>query len=253
MGDADINTLMMEQYLASTRENQVPSVVKPEIGNNFKFEIKGQFMRELRENTFFGNKNDDAHEHVERVLNIVSPRYLQGQKTLRISSRKPSSKGIVPPSKTVNQLEEIYNFKHEGDETLYQAWERYNDLLYKCLTHDLSSQQKVNIFYKGLDILICQMLDSQRLIPRTTTTENWKLKKNVHAIQVGCGLCGGTHLNKEWPLNEEVYGVEKVKYGKFRRSFPNNGRSGARYRVGLPGYYTYMDNRPPFEKNKQAH
>ncbi|GJR25841.1 putative reverse transcriptase domain-containing protein [Tanacetum coccineum] len=68
--------------------------------------------------------------------------YLQGQKTLGISSRKPLSKGIVRPSKTVNQLEEIHNFKHKGDETLYQAWERYNDLLYKCPTHDLSSQKK---------------------------------------------------------------------------------------------------------------
>ncbi|GKE83350.1 hypothetical protein Tco_1553350 [Tanacetum coccineum] len=29
-----------------------------------------------------------------------------------------------PPSKTAKQLEEIRNFKQEGDETLYQAWER---------------------------------------------------------------------------------------------------------------------------------
>ncbi|GKA00318.1 hypothetical protein Tco_0672868 [Tanacetum coccineum] len=29
-------------------------------------------MRELREDTFSGNKNKDAHDHVNRVLNIVS-------------------------------------------------------------------------------------------------------------------------------------------------------------------------------------
>nr|GEY88077.1 hypothetical protein [Tanacetum cinerariifolium] len=29
-------------------------------------------MREFREDTFSGNKNDDAHEQVERVLDIVS-------------------------------------------------------------------------------------------------------------------------------------------------------------------------------------
>ncbi|GJY42927.1 hypothetical protein Tco_0431140 [Tanacetum coccineum] len=29
-------------------------------------------MRELREDTFLRNKNDDAHEHVERILDIVS-------------------------------------------------------------------------------------------------------------------------------------------------------------------------------------
>nr|GEW70034.1 hypothetical protein [Tanacetum cinerariifolium] len=34
--------------------------------------IKSQFMRELREDTFSINKNDDAHEHVEKVSDIVS-------------------------------------------------------------------------------------------------------------------------------------------------------------------------------------
>ncbi|GJR53074.1 hypothetical protein Tco_1403595 [Tanacetum coccineum] len=72
MGDIEINTLMIEQYLALTRGNQAPGVVKPEIGNNVKFEIKSRFIRELREDTFFDNKNDDAHEHAERVLDIFS-------------------------------------------------------------------------------------------------------------------------------------------------------------------------------------
>ncbi|GKD75639.1 hypothetical protein Tco_1333921, partial [Tanacetum coccineum] len=39
-----------------------------------------------------------------------------------------------------------------------------------------------------------------------------KLKENVHAIQVGCQTCGGAHLNKECPLNEEVKSVEEVVY-----------------------------------------
>ncbi|GJZ51651.1 phospholipase-like protein [Tanacetum coccineum] len=56
----------------SALRSQAPGVVKLEIGGNVNFEIKSQFMRELREDTFSGNKNDDAHEHVERVLDIVS-------------------------------------------------------------------------------------------------------------------------------------------------------------------------------------
>ncbi|GKE60192.1 hypothetical protein Tco_1510559 [Tanacetum coccineum] len=72
MGDVDINTLTMEQYLALTQGNQPSAMVRPKIGNNVNFKIKSQFLRELREDTFSGNKNDDAHEHVERVLDIVS-------------------------------------------------------------------------------------------------------------------------------------------------------------------------------------
>ncbi|GKC20212.1 hypothetical protein Tco_1022362, partial [Tanacetum coccineum] len=44
-----------------------------------------------------------------------------------------------PPSMTAKQLEYIYNFNQEGDESLYQAWERYNDLLYKCPTFTTST------------------------------------------------------------------------------------------------------------------
>ncbi|GKA69420.1 hypothetical protein Tco_0775484 [Tanacetum coccineum] len=72
MGDADINTLTMEQYLALTHENQAPSVVKPKIRGNVNLEIKSQFMRVLREDTLLGNKNYDAYEHVEMVLDIVT-------------------------------------------------------------------------------------------------------------------------------------------------------------------------------------
>ncbi|GKE66130.1 hypothetical protein Tco_1520291, partial [Tanacetum coccineum] len=76
-----------------------------------------------------------------------------------------------PPSKTAKQLEDIHNFKQEGDESLYQAWERYNDLLYMCHTHDINSHQKVNIFYKGLSTVNHQLLDSQGPIPGMTLAQ----------------------------------------------------------------------------------
>ncbi|GJR01126.1 hypothetical protein Tco_0524110 [Tanacetum coccineum] len=71
MAGVDFNTLTMEQYIALSRENQAPGVVKPEIGGNVNFEIKSQFMRELREDTFSRNKDEDAHDHIDRVLSIV--------------------------------------------------------------------------------------------------------------------------------------------------------------------------------------
>ncbi|GKA75342.1 hypothetical protein Tco_0781720 [Tanacetum coccineum] len=71
MARVDVDTLTMEQYLALSRENQAPGVVKPEIGGNVNFEIKSQFMRELREDTFFGNKDEDAHDYIDRVLSII--------------------------------------------------------------------------------------------------------------------------------------------------------------------------------------
>ncbi|GKD42983.1 hypothetical protein Tco_1267628 [Tanacetum coccineum] len=71
MAGVDVDTLTMEQYLALSRENQAPGMAKPKIEGNVNFKIKSQFMRELREDTFSRNKDEDAHDHIDRVLSIV--------------------------------------------------------------------------------------------------------------------------------------------------------------------------------------
>ncbi|GKD20855.1 ribonuclease H-like domain-containing protein [Tanacetum coccineum] len=178
--DVDINTLTMEQYLALIQDNIRPSVVKPEIGDDVELEINNNFMRELRRGLFKGTDDEDAHKHVRRVLEIadlfhfpgvthdvvmlrVFPITLTGA-NLEMENRlsagsittwdlleKAFIRKYYPPFKTAKQLEEIR--KQDMDETLYHAWERHSDLLYRCLQHDLNSQQKVQIFYTGLDIL----------------------------------------------------------------------------------------------------
>ncbi|GKB40565.1 hypothetical protein Tco_0885507 [Tanacetum coccineum] len=56
-----------------------------------------------------------------------------------------------------------------------------------------------------------------------------KLKENVHAIQVGCQLCGGAHIDKEFSLDEEVKGIKEVKYGEYGRPFLNKNRNNGRF------------------------
>ncbi|GKB44907.1 hypothetical protein Tco_0889849 [Tanacetum coccineum] len=69
--DVDISALSIEQYMALIQDNNRPGIVKPKIGNDVKFEINSNFMRELRCKIFAGADNEDAHEHVRRVLEIV--------------------------------------------------------------------------------------------------------------------------------------------------------------------------------------
>ncbi|GJR56745.1 zinc knuckle CX2CX4HX4C containing protein [Tanacetum coccineum] len=108
-----------------------------------------------------GTDDKDAHEHVRMILEIadlfhffgvthdavmirVFPITLKGP-ALRWINGLPA--GLVttwdllekvfimqycPPFKTSKKLEIIHNFRQEMDETLYHAWERYNDLLFKC-------------------------------------------------------------------------------------------------------------------------
>ncbi|GKE95046.1 hypothetical protein Tco_1579901 [Tanacetum coccineum] len=176
---------------------------------------------------------------------------------------------------TAKQLEDIHNFKQEGDKSLYQACERYNDPLYKCPTHDINNHQKVNIFYKGLSTMNHQLLDSQGPIPGMrsaqaltaiqtmadhsqkwhdgTTSRNIESSssKDGLAALVGCQICEGPHLDKDCPFNEEVKQVEEVRYGEFRRTTPFNGNNGGKFRVVPTGYYLKIDNRPPYGVKRQ--
>ncbi|GKF52479.1 hypothetical protein Tco_0159389, partial [Tanacetum coccineum] len=61
----------MEQYMSKTRTDYGSGFARPKIDNKDQFELKGQFLKELRENTFSGSDNEDANEHIEKVLEII--------------------------------------------------------------------------------------------------------------------------------------------------------------------------------------
>ncbi|GKE46812.1 cysteine-rich receptor-like protein kinase [Tanacetum coccineum] len=184
-----------------------------------------------------------------------------------------------PPSKTAKRLEDIHNFKQESDESLYQTWERYHYLLYKCPTHNINSHQKGLV--SGMTptqalTAIETMADHSQKWHNGTSSRSFssnnntdglttivskldnlggdakKLKENVHVIQVECKICEGPHLDKECPLNEEVKQLKEVKYGEFGRSAPFNRSNRAKFRVGPPGYYTRTNNKPPYGEKRPS-
>ncbi|GJZ61336.1 hypothetical protein Tco_0617473 [Tanacetum coccineum] len=188
----------MEQYMSKTRADYGSGVARPKIEDKDNFELKGQFLKELRTNTFSGSDHEDANEHIEKVLEIVDlfhiPNITIDQVMLRAfpmsltgaASRwlrnKPSGSittwedlktkflsKYCPPARTAKKMEEINNFQQEPDENLYQAWERFKELLMKCPQHYLTEMQEVVLFYNGLDVPTRQILDSRGAIPSKTT------------------------------------------------------------------------------------
>ncbi|GKF67874.1 hypothetical protein Tco_0197553, partial [Tanacetum coccineum] len=103
---------------------------------------------------------------------------------------------------------------------------------------DGSSSRKINSSsnYEGIADIVRKLDNLGR--------DMKKLKESVHAIQVGCQNFGGADLDKDYPLNEEVKSVEEAKYLPFS--------NGAKYRVGPPGYYTRIDNLPPFGEKRPS-
>ncbi|GKA53067.1 homeodomain-like protein [Tanacetum coccineum] len=133
-----------------------------------------------------------------------------------------------PPAGTAKKMEEINKFQQEPDETLYQAWERFKELLMKCPRYYLTKMQEVILFYNGLEVSTRQILDSKGAIPTKTVTdakarstetsdglaaiqaqinnlrrEIKKVNEKVYAAQVGCELCKGPYYTKDCPLKEE--------------------------------------------------
>ncbi|GKF29802.1 hypothetical protein Tco_0096144, partial [Tanacetum coccineum] len=174
------------------------------------FELKGQFLKELRTNTFSGSDHEDANKHIEKVLEIVDlfhiPNITIDQVMLRafpMSLTRATScwmrneptgsittwdglkiqflNKYCPPTRTAKKMEEINNFQQEPDENLYQAWDRFKELLMKCTQHYLTEMQEVILFYNGLGIPTRQILDSRGAIP-SKTVANEKLYKHNSTI-----------------------------------------------------------------------
>ncbi|GKD05084.1 retrovirus-related pol polyprotein from transposon TNT 1-94, partial [Tanacetum coccineum] len=187
----------MEQYMSKTQADYGSGVARPKIEDKDNFELKGQFLKELRTNTFSSSDHEDANEHIEKVLEIVDlfhiPNITIDQVMLRafpmsltgVASHwlrnKPSGSittwedlktkflsKYYPPARTAKKMEEINNFQQEPNENLYQAWERFKELLMKYPHHYLTKIQEVVLFYNGLDVPTRQIFDSRGAIPSKT-------------------------------------------------------------------------------------
>ncbi|XP_054820341.1 uncharacterized protein LOC129319333 [Prosopis cineraria] len=55
-----------------------------------------------------------------------------------------------PVAKTLNIRAEVLNFSQGDNETLYEVWDRFKDLLRRCPHHDVSDSVILETFYSGL-------------------------------------------------------------------------------------------------------
>ncbi|GJU25073.1 DNA-directed DNA polymerase [Tanacetum coccineum] len=98
---------IMEQYISKTRGNYRSGVVRPKINDKNHFEIKGQYLKELRKSTFNGLEHEDANEHIEKVLGIVDlfhiPEKWHNKTSLKAKNTKTSN-GLAAIQAQLNNL-----------------------------------------------------------------------------------------------------------------------------------------------------
>ncbi|GJY21481.1 hypothetical protein Tco_0394047 [Tanacetum coccineum] len=275
---------------------------------------------QLRTNTFSGSDHEDAIKHIEKVLEIVDlfhiPNITIDQVMLRAfpmsltgaASRwlrnKPSGSittwedlktkflsKYCPPARTAKKMEEINNFQQEPDENLYQAWERFKELLMKCPQHYLTEMQEVVLFYNGLDVPTRQILDSRGAIPSktaadakvaiqemaeysqkwhngTSRTRSTETSDGLAAIQAQLNNLG-REIKK---VNEKVYaaqvGCEQCKGPHYTKDCPlkEEGKileevyytqrgtpfQGGGYRATALGFYQRNNANPSYQERRQS-
>ncbi|GKB39435.1 retrovirus-related pol polyprotein from transposon TNT 1-94 [Tanacetum coccineum] len=138
----------MEQYMSKTRDEIRLGVARPTIDADVQFKLKGQFLKELQDNTLNGSEHEDANEHIEKVLEIVdlfhvlkitqdqlmlrafpvsltgaASRWLRNEPTGSIITWEGLKTKFLnkycPSARTAKKMEEINNFQQEPDESLF--------------------------------------------------------------------------------------------------------------------------------------
>src|SRR4051812_29325010 len=168
----------LKDYHTASTEGYGPSIVRPPIGQN-NFELKPNFISMIQNHVqFYGLPHEDPNQHIANFLeycdtlkmNGVSDdavrlrlfsfslrdkakAWVQAQPAGTFKTWEELSKAFIykyfPPSRASQLKNEILGFQQQDGETLYEAWERYKDLLRKCPNHELPKWVQVQTFYNG--------------------------------------------------------------------------------------------------------
>ncbi|GKD85850.1 reverse transcriptase domain-containing protein [Tanacetum coccineum] len=134
----------MAQLLEAPTAGYEDAIVVPEITAD-SFELKHGLLTLVQNKKFFGHDKEDPHAHIRYFNKITSM-----MKFPNVPSTSFINK-FFPPSKTTNLQNEITRFQQRFDETFYEAWDRFNDLLRACSHHGFSELHQLDTFYNSLN------------------------------------------------------------------------------------------------------
>ncbi|GKB51386.1 hypothetical protein Tco_0902139 [Tanacetum coccineum] len=194
--------------------------------------------------------HEDANEHIEKVLEIVNLFHIPNITIDQVMLRAfPMSLTGAASRWLRNEPTGSTTTWEEPNENLYQAWERFKELLMKCPQHYLTEMQekchngtsrsRSTETSDGLAAIQAQLNNLGREIK--------KLNEKVYVAQVGCEQCKGPYYTKDFPLKEEGKTLEEAYYMQFSGPFQGRG-----YRAATPGFYQRNNANPSYQERRQS-
>ncbi|CAM8982836.1 unnamed protein product [Rhodiola kirilowii] len=155
------------------------AIASPGIANN-TWELKTGLIQMVQNNQFSRRINEDPHQHLKHFIQMYNTvktngvplesyylrlfpfslsdkasRWLDSHAEGTFTSWNKLAKAFLqqyfPPSKTAHFRNEIISFLKLDGETLYDAWERYKELMRMSPHHNLELWQIIDTFYQRID------------------------------------------------------------------------------------------------------
>ncbi|XP_071939267.1 uncharacterized protein [Coffea arabica] len=227
--------------LAAPNLNQQPLCITfPTLNDNTPFELKSGLIQLLP--SFHGLSGEEPYKHLQEFDVVCNSMKLPGISEEQIKIRafpfslKDSAKDwlyYLPPgsittwdqlqrkflekyfpvSRAASLRKEICGAKQHPGESLYEYWERFNNLCHKCPQHQISEELLIQYFYEGLLSRDRSIIDAasggtladdlsvNRGDGREFTTIRQLAVKNASQARV-CGICTG-HSADMCPMIQE--------------------------------------------------
>nr|GEV43419.1 hypothetical protein [Tanacetum cinerariifolium] len=226
----------MEQYMSKTRVDYGSGVARPKIKDKDNFELKGQFLKELRTNTFSGSDHEDVNEHIEKVLKIVDLFHIPNITIEQVMLRAfPMSLTGAASRWLRNEPTGAIPSKTDADAKV--AIQEMAEYSHKW--HNGTSRSRSTETIYGLVAIQAQLDNLGRNIKN--------VNEKFYAAQVGCERCKGPHYNKDFPLIVEGKTLKEAYYMQFGGPFQGGG-----YRVATSGFYQRNNANPSYQELTQS-
>ena len=167
-------TRPLKDFAVPSQDEPHNSIAAPAINRN-DFELKPSLLQAVQQNQFSGSPTDDPNLHLSIFVQYADTVKVNGvsQEAIRLRlfpfslrdrarawlQSLPSNSVTTwdelkrvfltryfPPSKTAMLRAEINGFKQKDNESLFDAWERYKDLMRLCPHHGLEKWLIIHTF-----------------------------------------------------------------------------------------------------------